>query len=73
MSEASDPKSPKALQGSGAAFFAIGVTFLILGLTDGDRLAFVGVGAAFFAIGAAMFAKARKAGESDASRGEGDQ
>lgn len=73
MSKDTDPKSPKALQSSGAAFFAIGLTFFVLGISDGDRLAFVGIGAAFFAIGAGMLAKARKAADTDTAHGARDQ
>jgi hypothetical protein len=71
MTDKQDPKSPKAVQASGAAFFVIGMTFFVMGLTNRDLTAFTGVGVAFFVIGMGMIAKARKDQKDRA--GEGDQ
>lgn len=65
-----DPKSPKALQGSGVAFMGAGAAFMAIGATNHKLLAFLGVGGAFIAIGASFLARARKA-EGDKT-GEGD-
>ncbi len=63
-----DPKSPKALQGSGVAFLGAGVAFLVIGATNRSLLAFLGVGGAFIAIGLSFIAQGKKA-----KKGEGDQ
>ncbi|GEM_PF-5296821 len=62
-----DPKSPKALQGSGVAFLGAGVAFLVIGATNRSLLAFLGVGGAFIAIGLSFIARGKKA-----EKGEGD-
>jgi hypothetical protein len=56
-----DPKSPKALQGSGVAFMGAGAAFMAIGATNHKLLAFLGVGGAFIAIGASFLARAKKA------------
>ena len=63
-----DPKSPKALQGSGVAFLGAGAAFIAIGATNHDLLAFLGVGVAFLAIGGGFIAQGKKA-----KTGEGDQ
>ncbi|QTC92718.1 hypothetical protein [Brevundimonas goettingensis] len=64
-----DPKSPKALQGSGVAFMGAGAAFMAIGATNHKLLAFLGVGGAFLAIGASFLARAKKADKT----GEGDK
>ena len=50
----------KNFKGAGAAFFSVGLAFMVIAFTG--QLAFVGVGMAFFALGVVFLAKSRKAG-----------
>lgn len=70
MSGKLDPKSPKAVRVSGAAFFIIGITFFLMGMTNRDLLAFMGVGVAFFVIGMGLIAKSKKVDDEKSGEGE---
>ncbi len=50
----------KNFKGAGAAFFGVGIAFLVIAFTG--QMAFMGVGMAFFALGIVFLAKSRKAG-----------
>lgn len=60
-----DARKASPARGGAAAMFAVGVCFLILGVSVRGMLPFAGVGAAFLAIAAGMYVRARK---SDAGR-----
>ena len=47
-------------KGAGAAFFGVGIAFMVIAFTG--QMAFLGVGMAFFTLGIVFIAKSRKAG-----------
>jgi len=67
MVEAKDKGALSKVGGSGLLFFSVGIVWMILGVTDSDRMAFTGIGVAFMVIGMGMVAKARKAAATDKS------